>query len=470
MAILSTIFLTLYSENFLRQRRKREEIHQMLSSLSETIINIHDNQKLAEELVSAFIKHPAIKSSAFYLISPDKMIECIYSSSGNGKSFKLSDQDSTLLMESRIKNLEDLSFKKELSPDANIILPAKRMGNLYGIISINMPKSNSAINQRDLEQLSSIAGQAAIAIENNRYIEETADLIEQLTSKKIREEYIERLEKTNHELDEKNKALERLFRELQDKEAQLIHSEKMASLGQLVAGISHELNNPISFIYSNMKVITDYISDLNNHLKEIKNNTLKNQIQSILSELNEIIEDSANGSKVLKDIVQNLKNFSRLDQAEWKEARLSEIIDSCLKIVKPQIPDHITIETNLEADPAFYCNPGQLNQVFLNLITNALQAVTEKGSIKIHSKIIDAHLYIEVKDDGPGIPEGIIKKIFDPFFTTKPVNKGTGLGLSISYSIIQKHKGELSVKSSKFSGTTFTIKLPLNLERLSENA
>ena len=333
-----------------------------------------------------------------------------------------------------------------------------------------MPKSSSTINQQDLEQLSSIAGQAAIAIENNNYIKETAHLIEQLTSKKIREEYVERLEVTNLKLDEKNKELEHLFRELQNKEAQLIHSEKMASLGQLVAGISHELNNPISFIYSNMKVINDYIDDLSQQLKKVSEKSLKNKIEQVLNELKEIIEDSANGSKVLKEIVQNLKNFSRIDQAEWKEARFSEIIDSCLKIVKPQIPESIKINLHLKDDPLFLCNPGQLNQVFLNLITNAIQALKDTGQIDISAFKKEETLILQVADNGPGIPEEIIKNIFDPFFTTKPVNQGTGLGLSISYSIIQKHQGDLSVDSHKNSGTTFTVKLPLNLERLADNA
>jgi len=470
MAILSTIFLTLYSENFLRQRRKREEIREMLNGLSDQIINIHDNEKLAKEVVNTFVKHPAIKNSSFHLVNTDRFVENSYASYTNGHEFSLNNKDEQILLKSKVSNLNQFSFDKELASNANLVLPAKRKGNLYGLITISMPKSNSAINQQDLEQLTSIAGQVAIAIENNNYIKETADLIEQLTSKKIREEYVERLEKTNLELDEKNKELEQLFRELQNKEAQLIHSEKMASLGQLVAGISHELNNPISFIYSNMKVINDYIDDLKKQLREIKNEKLKNKVDSVLLELKEIIEDSSNGSRILKDIVQNLKNFSRLDQAEWKEALFSEIIDSCLKIVKPQISDSIKINLDLKNDPPFLCNPGQLNQVFLNLVTNAIQALKNKGTVSIECLSENEMLVIHVADDGPGIPRKIIKNIFDPFFTTKPVNEGTGLGLSISYSIIQKHKGSLSVESGEKGGTTFTVKLPLNLERLEHNA
>ena len=343
-------------------------------------------------------------------------------------------------------------------------MPVKRKDALFGLIALEMPNSRKALNQEDIERLISIANQSAIAIENNNYIKETANLIEQLTSVKIHKQYVEQLEKTNSELDQKNKELNRLFNELRDKEAQLIHSEKMASLGQLVAGISHELNNPISFIYSNMQVITDYIDDLSKQLESISNTQTKEKINFILSELKGTITDSANGSKAIKEIVKNLKNFSRLDQAEWKESKIREMINSCLKMIKPQLPKTINISVNLEADPVFLCNPGQLNQVFLNLLTNAYQALNEKGNIFVESHIIDNFIFVTFTDDGPGIPKNIIKKVFDPFFTTKPVNRGTGLGLSISYSIIEKHKGTLTVESNP-GKTVFTVKLPLNLEK-----
>ncbi|KAA3614736.1 MAG: hypothetical protein D8M58_09760 [Calditrichaeota bacterium] len=469
IALFSIILLTIYSEHFLRLRRKRDTIRNMLQKLSDRIINIHENNLLAKEVVETVNEHPEIKEVCFYIQDPANKLNLAYGSNSFTKTIAF---DS--IFESTLKGKNSFSVAEKniieiFDPSINLILPVKRKETLFGVIGLNMPNSSSAINQQDITQLSSIASQSAIAIENNNYIKETADLIEQLTSAKIKEQYVQQLEKSNSDLDEKNKELSRLFKELAEKESQLIHSEKMASLGQLVAGISHELNNPISFIYTNMKVISDYIEDLNSLLTPVSDTSTKQKIDSVLEELKSIIEDSSNGSKAIKEIVYNLKNFSRLDEAEWKESQISEIISSCLKILKPQIPDNINVNLNLEDDPRFFCNPGQLNQVFLNLLTNAIQAIKEEGSIGIKSKSVGKSIEVSVSDSGSGIPKEIIKKIFDPFFTTKPVNEGTGLGLSISYSIIKKHNGDLFVKSVDNSGTVFTVKLPLKLERPIEN-
>lgn len=458
LALFGIFLLVLYSENFLRQRKKRDTIRELLKRLSDRIINIHDNEKLSEEIEKTFIKHSAILHSEVHFLNNKNQIKI-----NRNQKIQLTNTDLELLQHELI-SVKKLTFQDDLTSKCNIVLPIHRKNILYGLIFLNMPDFQSAINREDLQQLVSISNQAAIAIENNNYIEDTASLIEQLTSAKIKEQYVKQLEKSNNKLDEKNKELNRLFKELQLKESQLIHSEKMASLGQLVAGISHELNNPISYIYSNMSIIKEYINDLSNQLKKVKNKHLENEINQILQELRSIIDDSSNGSKAIKDIVQNLKNFSRLDEAKWKESKISEIFDSCLKMIKPQISDGLKFEMNLQDNPLFFCNPGQLNQVFLNLLTNAYQAISGAGLIKIESHISDNNLIVMISDNGPGIPSNILKKIFDPFFTTKPVNKGTGLGLSISYSIIKNHKGQLTVKSKVNHGTTFTVKLPLNLE------
>lgn len=464
LALFSIILLTLYSEHFRRLRRKRDTIRNMLQKLSDRIINIHDNKLLAKEVVETVNKHPEINDACFYILDHRKILELAYGSDSLKKTIELKDRVKLLLKGKSNFTKEEMGTVEFIDSDFNLLLPVKRKDTVFGLIGLNMPKSSSAINQEDVTQLISIANQSAIAIENNNYIKETADLIEQLTSAKIKEQYVKQLEKSNSDLDEKNKELSRLFKELREKESQLIHSEKMASLGQLVAGISHELNNPISFIYTNMKIISEYIDDLNELLEPVTDTETKTKIDAVLEELKSIIEDSSNGSKTIKEIVYNLKNFSRLDEAEWKESQISEIIASCLKILKSQIPSSIKVKLNFLDDPRFLCNPGQLNQVFLNLLTNAYQAIEENGVIEVHSKIAGNKIVVDVSDNGYGISNAIIKKIFDPFFTTKPVNKGTGLGLSISYSIIKKHNGELSAKSDPGSGTTFTVKLPLNLK------
>ena len=193
------------------------------------------------------------------------------------------------------------------------------------------------------------------------------------------------------------------------------------------------------------------------------------EFKNILAELKSMVTDNIKGSQSVKDLVLNLKNFSRLDQAEWKDANLVSGIESSLKLLKSHIPPDIVIETKIESDPVLYCNPGQLNQVFINLISNAAQAIHGPGKISIVSFVKKNDLYIEIEDNGEGIDKKVLPKIFDPFFTTKEINKGTGLGLSISYSIIEKHGGQLKVKSTKGKGSVFTIILPVEGPKIKQN-
>jgi signal transduction histidine kinase len=216
-----------------------------------------------------------------------------------------------------------------------------------------------------------------------------------------------------------------------------------------------------------MKVLTEYINELDDLLNSISGRmeqNLEKKFDELISEFRSIIADSSNGSHTVKEIVQNLKNFSRIDQAEWKDASLVLGIESSLKILKHQIPDQIKIITNFKDDPTLYCNPGQLNQVFVNLISNAIQAIEGEGEIMISTEKEKDKLKVVIQDTGKGIAEEIVPKIFDPFFTTKDVDKGTGLGLSISYSILKKHNAEIDIDSKPGKGTRFSLRFPLNHE------
>ena len=240
----------------------------------------------------------------------------------------------------------------------------------------------------------------------------------------------------------------------------------MASLGQLVAGISHELNNPIGFIYANVKQLksyTDKIEKFTNSLDskiaapaEIKDMRIK----SILPDLKNLIDDTIHGSQMVKDLVDNLRKFSHLDQAQWKEVDIHQGIESSLMILNPELKHRIIVKKDFQAKHPIECNPGQINQVFLNLLSNAAQAIEGDGTIRIKTEEDNNNLYVRISDTGSGIPTKILSKIFDPFFTTKDVGKGTGLGLSISYSIIKNHNGSIEVESKVDEGTTFTLILP----------
>ncbi len=454
LALFGSALSVFYNEHFLRQRRKRERIRRLLQDLSERILQIHNNQELAADTVQTVTRHPDVRKAAVYFKTDEQQLELVHASSANGLPAKIE----ATFEQGDFQLNQEQSFSEAL----NVHIPIHRKQTLMGLLALNMQHAERAVNREDFRQIQSIAAQMAVAIENNDYIEKTSRLVEQLTATRVREEYVEQLEKTNQQLDTKNRELQRLFRELQDKEAQLVHSEKMASLGQLVAGISHELNNPISFIYSNMRVLSDYVREIEELLQDEKHSKDAAALRELLEDIYSTIEDSVKGSKAVKEIVQNLKSFSRIDQAEWKESTLDEILDTCLKILKPHIPDRIKVSIKLKDNPVLFCNPGQLNQVFINLLINAVQAIEGEGQIGVSSEQQKNDLVINVKDSGGGISEENKSRIFDPFFTTKPVSKGTGLGLSISYSIIEKHNGSMEVDSSPGEGTTFTIRLPLN--------
>ncbi len=283
-----------------------------------------------------------------------------------------------------------------------------------------------------------------------------------------------------------NRTLEEMHRQLKEKQAILIQSEKMAGLGQIAAGIAHEINNPVGFVNSNLGTLAEYVGTFKKLLTryETLNSTLQSgkdhrdkEVQEILARIEEIIqsddlsfiledidsllEESSQGTQRVKEIVQNLKSFARVDEAESKEADINEGIEATLKVVWNELKYKTQVHKKLNPLPLIRCYPGQLNQVFMNLLVNAAQAIPQKGEITVETEATDTEIIIRISDTGEGIPKEVLSKLFDPFFTTKAAGKGTGLGLSISYGIIKKHKGRIDVESEVGKGTTFTIRLPL---------
>lgn len=266
-------------------------------------------------------------------------------------------------------------------------------------------------------------------------------------------------------------------------ESQLIQSEKLASLGQLAAGVAHEINNPVGFVKSNVGTLTEYVeifTRLLNVYEELAEATrsedkaqqkvLLDKIQTIRKEegladiqedVTELLTESTDGLIRVTEIVQNLKSFARLDEASVKEANINEGIKATLKVVWNELKYKSEINTELGEIPDIRCSPGQLNQVFMNLLVNAAQAIPERGTITIKTEANSSEIIIRISDTGTGIPEDKLSQIFTPFYTTKPVGQGTGLGLSIIYGIIQKHNGNIAVESELGVGTTFIIRLPL---------
>ena len=291
------------------------------------------------------------------------------------------------------------------------------------------------------------------------------------------------LEDKSRELFESNQRLLAEHKTLKRTQTQLVQSEKMASLGQLAAGIAHEINNPIGYVASNLATLSDYVtvfSNLLNLYNELSNSVraskqadvapVLQQIDSIrqeedfdyiLEDVQELLSESADGMVRVRDIVQNLKSFVRLDEASIKEVDLNDSIDSTLKVADNELKYHCEVVRNYGDLPLVHCNAGQLNQVFLNLLMNAAQAMTEQGTITIQTSVDGANVTVRISDNGSGISARYLPRIFDPFFTTKPVGEGTGLGLSVSYNIIEQHCGRITVASEVGVGTEFSIQLPV---------
>ncbi|KKA43546.1 ATP-binding protein [Salinivibrio sp. KP-1] len=273
-------------------------------------------------------------------------------------------------------------------------------------------------------------------------------------------------------------AYQEVVSELKQLQSQLLQSEKMASIGQISAGIAHEINNPIAFISSNIRTLYDYLDKFTAYVRcldekiESTDNralladrqVLKDDIQLsyLLEDASDLIEESLEGITRVMTIVKDLKEFSHVDNGEWATTDIRRGIDSTLKIIHNEIKYAIEIERNYSPQtPDILCQPMQLNQVFLNLLINAAHAIEGEGNIKISVAPLDEeHLIIEIKDNGQGIPEEALATIFEPFYTTKPVGQGTGLGLSVSRDIVVAHGGQITVTSEQGKGTTFTIVLP----------
>lgn len=254
------------------------------------------------------------------------------------------------------------------------------------------------------------------------------------------------------QLNKKNKKLQKTLSELKDTQMQLINTEKMASIGQLVAGVAHEINTPLASINSNNTLIKKILSS---------SETISNNQLEILRDLNSIDIEAANR---ISNIVKSLKRFVRLDEAEFQEADINNELDLTLKLIAHEIKNNITIEKQYSELPPVLCSVNMLNQVFMNILVNACHSIVDNkaGKIIITTSFDEKFLYVKIKDNGIGIPAEQQNKIFNVGFTTKKIGIGTGLGLSISKKIIELHKGNITFTSKENTGTEFTISIPFN--------
>jgi signal transduction histidine kinase len=317
--------------------------------------------------------------------------------------------------------------------EVELLVPILFGMDLLGAIAVGHKLSGERLGVDDRQLLRTLANQSAIAIENAKAYDEIAKLNATLEAR----------------VDERTQAL-------REAQTQLVQSEKMASLGQLVAGIAHELNNPIGFVHANLQLMDEYIRKL------IESKGAGPDADRAREALAKLLARSREGTARVKKIVEDLRTFSRVDQADLQEVDLHEGLERTISLIEPRLKDGIHVERDYGDLPRIRCYAGQLNQVFMNLLINACDALGKKGTIWIRTRPIDGGVRVEIEDNGPGIPAEIQSRIFDPFFTTKPVGKGTGLGLSISHGIVERHRGRISVESEPGHGTKFVIELPLD--------
>lgn len=317
-----------------------------------------------------------------------------------------------------------------------VCVPLRSKNQLIGTIYLDTTRSEHFFKQEDIDFLEGFANLAGIAIENAQAYQNVENLVKART-----------------------KELQTAYDELKATQLQLVRSEKMASLGQLVAGVAHEINTPLGSISCNADMSIGTFEKLQKILQDRTDSppevTKPVEILGNLAQVNKMAVER------IKKIVGTLKNFARLDEEDFKSVDIHEGIESTLALTAHLSRDRIEVVTDYGKIPRIRCYPNQLNQVFMNILANSCQAIKGKGRITIRTSFANGEIQIKFSDTGGGIPQQNLSKIFDPGFTTKGVGVGTGLGLSISYKIIEEHGGRIDVQSVVGKGTTFILHLPV---------
>ena len=359
----------------------------------------------------------------------------------------------------------DTVLARSLGVRSVVLVPLRVKGDVFGVLNVTSSQAGR-VGEGDLELLSAVANHVALAVDRAQSFQTIEDLSRGLEDKvRVRTE----------QLRVANEDLQAAYRELQATQVQLIQREKMASVGQLVAGVAHELNNPIGFVYSNVGTLEDFVRRLREMLDVYRAEPLPEpqrarlqaewdarKVDYALKYLDSMTQGIKEGAERARKIVRDLRVFARSEDDVWQPVDLHEEIESSLTLLNHLLKDRVAVERMLGELPAVECVRSQIDQVFLNLLANAAQAIEGPGVISIETRVDDGMAVVRIADTGPGIPADVIGRIFDPFFTTKPVGEGTGLGLSISYEILKKHGGDIRAENrGGRSGAVFTVRLPL---------
>ncbi|MBD2250896.1 trifunctional serine/threonine-protein kinase/ATP-binding protein/sensor histidine kinase [Nostoc parmelioides] len=482
------------------------DLEQLLSTLMQVVMENAGASKSAliltasdtSELVVTTVSHStnsASVSTSFPSNSLDSSVELPVS------LIKYVKRNEEIFVIDNAKTVDFLASDRYIigqQPKSLLCIPIINQGKFLGILYLENNLTTGAFTRDRVEVLKLLTTQAAISIENAMLYKNLAQANQNLEDYNHRLE--EKVEARTQELNDKNHRLQQTLQELQRTQTQLIQSEKMSSLGQMIAGIAHEINNPINFIHGNIAHASEYVQDLLNlvaiYQRECPNysdilaeESAQIDLDFLAEDLPKILNSMRVGSSRIRNIVLSLRNFSRLDESDMKPVDVHEGIDNTLMILHHRLKENsdrpaITLIKEYAQLPLVNCYAGQLNQVFMNIISNAIDALeesvvngqlsvdktndmknmtTDHPTIRICTELLSSTtLRIRIADNALGMTEAVQQKIFDPFYTTKPVGSGTGLGLSISYQVVvEKHKGQLTCNSALGQGTEFVIEIPV---------
>jgi signal transduction histidine kinase len=478
----------LYSNNELEKKfRHLETTIEQLSLLSELSAAVNatlDVERIYQQALERLVKGMGYQSAYLYLVDRGRGVVRGHRMAGmasTGRRFAeveyrldhpasaaaqvvRSGQPMVVDDVERTSHPIDAATARALGTRSVVMVPLRVKEVVAGVLALTSSEAGR-LGESDQELLSAVANHVALAVDRAESFQTIEELSRGLEDKvRVRTEQL----RTAHE------DLQAAYRELQATQLQLVQREKMASVGQLVAGVAHELNNPIGFVYSNVTTLEDFVRRLRGMLEAYRAAPLAAEDQArlqgewearkvdyALKYLDSMIQGIKEGAERARKIVRDLRVFARTQDDVWQPVDLHEEIESSLTLLNHLLKDRVTVHRKFGELPEVECIRSQMDQVFLNLLANAAQAIQGPGAITLETRREGDAAVIGIADTGPGIAPDVLGRVFDPFFTTKPVGEGTGLGLSISYEIVKKHGGELLAESAPGGGAVFTVRIPL---------